>query len=75
MRVLKLCMATLLAVSVVGMAGCAAKSNTGNATPQTAKVQRGNIVVSTTSTGNLAFTQSEDVAFDMAGTVQEVTCV
>ena len=72
MRVLKLCVATLLAVSVVAVSGCAAKSNTGTATPQTAKVQRGNIVVSTTSTGNLAFTQSEDVAFDMAGTVQEV---
>ncbi len=29
-------------------------------------------MVSTTSTGNLAFTKSEDVAFDMAGTVKDV---
>ena len=71
MKTANIAIAVLLAASVVGLAGCA-KSNGSTATTQTAKVQRGNIVVSTTSTGNLAFTQSEEVAFEMAGTVQEV---
>jgi multidrug efflux pump subunit AcrA (membrane-fusion protein) len=62
----------LVAVSVLTLAGCAAKSNS-TAKPQTAAVQRGSIAVSTTSTGNLAFSQTADLSFDMAGTVEEVT--
>jgi HlyD family secretion protein len=53
------------------LAGCGTKTSS-TAKPQTGTVQRGNIVVSTTSTGNLAFTQSQDIAFEMAGTVDEV---
>jgi HlyD family secretion protein len=61
----------LVAVSVLTLAGCAAKSHS-TAKPQTAVVQRGSIAVSTTSTGNLAFSQTADLSFDMAGTVEEV---
>ena len=72
MKLLKIALAILGSVSVIGLVGCAAKNGTSAAKTQTATVQRGNIVVSTTSAGNLAFTRSQDVAFDMAGTVQDV---
>lgn len=72
MKTIKTAGIVLVAIGVLALVGCGAKSNSGATTAQTAKVQRGNIVVATTSTGNLAFTQSEDVAFDMAGTVQQV---
>ncbi len=64
-------LAILLAGSALLLASCGGGAK-ATATPQTAKVQRGALVVTTTSTGNLAFTQTEDVAFDMAGTVDTV---
>jgi HlyD family secretion protein len=60
----------LIALTPV-LVGCA-KSTSTTGTIQTAKVQSGNLVVSTTTTGNLAFTQTENIAFDMAGTVEQV---
>ena len=39
---------------------------------QTATVQRGNLTVEISGSGNLALSSTEDVAFEMAGTVQEV---
>ena len=73
MKIVKLGAVVLsVTASVVALVGCSGKSNSATASTQTATVQRGNILVSTTSTGNLAFTQTEDVAFDMAGTVEQV---
>jgi HlyD family secretion protein len=60
----------LTALTLV-LVGCS-KSTSTTGTTQTAKVQSGNLVVSTTTTGNLAFTQTENIAFDMAGTVEQV---
>ena len=71
MRLSRAVFCVLASASVLISAGCAAKSSS-TAKPQTATVQRGAIAVSTTSAGNLAFTRTEDVAFDMAGTVQNV---
>jgi len=39
---------------------------------QTATVQAGNLTVEISGSGNLALSSTEDVAFEMAGTVQEV---
>lgn len=61
----------VLAGSAVLLASCGGGPK-ATTTQQTAKVQRGALVVTTTSTGNLAFTTTEDVAFDMAGTVEDV---
>ena len=58
-------------VLVIALVSCSGKAQK-TAAPQTSTVQRGNLVVSTTSTGNLAFTKSEDLPFDMAGTVQSI---
>jgi HlyD family secretion protein len=39
---------------------------------QTATVQRGNVTVDVTASGNLAYSHTEDLAFEVAGTVKEV---
>ncbi len=72
MRLSRAMICVVVAASVLLLAGCAAKA-TSTAKPQTVAVQRGSIAVSTTSTGNLAFSQTADLSFDMAGTVEEVT--
>ena len=72
MKLLKVITGILLIVTIITLLGCSGKANSTTSTTQTATVQRGNLVVSTTSTGNLAFTRTEDIAFDMAGTVEEV---
>lgn len=73
MKIIKLGTAIAITVAtIVTLLACSGKSDSATTTIQTASVQRGDITVSTTSTGNLAFTQTEDVAFDMAGTVEEV---
>ncbi len=71
MKILKVMIGILLVVSIIALLGCG-RSSSATTTTQTYKVQRGNLVVSTTTTGNLAFTQTENVAFDMAGTVEQV---
>jgi HlyD family secretion protein len=71
MRVLRAVLCVTVSACVLVLAGCAAKSDS-TAKPQTATVQRGSIAVSTTSTGNLAFAQTADLSFEMAGTVEEV---
>jgi HlyD family secretion protein len=71
MRRLSIAMTVGALAAVLLLSSCGSKTSSV-AKPQTGTVQRGNIVVSTTSTGNLAFTQSEDVPFEMAGTVEQV---
>jgi HlyD family secretion protein len=71
MKFAKIAVAILAMASITALVGCG-KSNSTTTTTQTYKVQRGNLIVSTTTTGNLAFTQTEDVAFEMAGTVEQV---
>jgi HlyD family secretion protein len=74
MRVLKVIVISLVLCSVSAVSlSCASKSSaTPVAQNQIATVQRGNLVIDVTGTGNLALSRTEDLAFDMAGTVSEV---
>jgi len=67
-------MAILLIFSLVGLsvsvAGCHHGSN--SASTQTATAKLGNISVDVTATGNLALSKTEDLAFQVDGTVEEV---
>ncbi|HEX9976277.1 MAG TPA: biotin/lipoyl-binding protein, partial [Dehalococcoidales bacterium] len=72
MRVFKVIMAILIAgIIAVPVASCASKSNTASEN-QVATVQRGNLTIDIAASGNLALSRTADLAFDMAGTVQEV---
>jgi len=72
MRFLKI---TLLILALCGASfmspSCSSQSpsQSGN---QTATVQRGNLTVSITASGNLALSVTQDLAFETAGTVQEI---
>jgi HlyD family secretion protein len=71
MRALKIVLTSLAAgVLVISLASCT-KSTSSTGT-QTATVQRGDLSVSITGSGNLALSRTADLAFEMAGTVQEV---
>ena len=72
MKLAKILVATVAGgVLAASLAGCGAKASS---TPesQIATVQRGDITVSITGTGNLAYSKTADLAFEMAGIVQEV---
>jgi multidrug efflux pump subunit AcrA (membrane-fusion protein) len=64
---------TLAVLSALAMS-CAPKTTT-TATTQTvtATVQKGNVNVAITAVGNLALSQKEDLAFEIPGTIQEVS--
>jgi HlyD family secretion protein len=52
---------------------CSSSTTTTTATKiQTAAVKKGNLVVSITGTGNLAYAKTEKLAFEMAGYVEDV---
>jgi membrane fusion protein, macrolide-specific efflux system len=73
-------MKKLIAIIITGLAGCSlllAGCNSGQnaaaAQPEkTTTVKRGNLTTSITAAGNLALSQTEDLAFEVAGTVVEV---
>ena len=74
MRILKIMLITLVlgSISVLSLS-CASKSDTASvAQNQVATVKRGNLVINVTGTGNLAFSSTVDLPFDMAGIVAEV---
>ncbi len=56
---------------VILSTGCSSKSTTTVKT-QTYTVQKGSLSVAVTGTGNLALSRTEDLAFEMAGTVEAV---
>lgn len=60
----------ILGAVILSAAGC--KSETVTPTTQTVKVQRGNIVTQITGVGNLAFSQTEDLQFEIDGTVSDI---
>jgi HlyD family secretion protein len=64
----------LLGVILVSGISCNSKStkSTTAAGSTVATVQRGNLEIDITATGNLALSEKEDLAFEMAGTVDEV---
>ena len=63
----------LLALLLPAVAGCSGDNDaqTGGAT-STYTVARGNLTVDVSASGNLAFAAEEDLAFEMAGTVQDI---
>jgi multidrug efflux pump subunit AcrA (membrane-fusion protein) len=72
MRVLKIIAAILMVgIIAIPVVSCAAKSS--SAENQVATVKRGNLTVSITGSGNLALSRTADLAFEMAGTVQDIT--
>lgn len=67
--VVALFLLSIIAVPV----GCASKtSSAATTTTQTATVQRGNLTVDITASGNLELAKTADLAFDIAGTVETV---
>ena len=74
MRISKIMLITLVLGSVGIMSlSCASKSNTASVPQnQVATVKRGDLVINVTGTGNLAFSSTVDLAFQMAGIVDEV---
>ena len=72
MKLLKIAATALVLCGVIAPSlGCSSDSTSTGET-QTATVQRGNLTVSITGTGNLALSRTENLAFEMAGTVEEV---
>jgi RND family efflux transporter MFP subunit len=72
MRVLKAIAITLVLGSIsIASLSCASESETA-AEYQVATVQRGSLTVEITASGNLELSVMEDLAFEMAGTVEEV---
>jgi len=63
----------LLALLLLPVAGCSGDDDaqTGDTT-STYTVARGNLTVDVSASGNLAFAAEEDLAFEMAGTVQDI---
>jgi multidrug efflux pump subunit AcrA (membrane-fusion protein) len=62
---------TLFILSVT-MAGCGSDSEP-ETTNEIATVQRGDLTVDITASGNLALSVTEDLAFDIPGTIEEIT--
>jgi RND family efflux transporter MFP subunit len=73
MKILKMMLIILVLCSfgVVALS-CGSESSSTVEQNQLATVQRGNITVEITASGNLALSVTEDLAFEMAGTVEEV---
>ena len=70
-RVAFLALSTLLALSLTGCTGDGEGEEGGEA--GTVTVTRGDIVVDVAASGNLAFSTQEDLAFEMAGTVEDIS--
>jgi HlyD family secretion protein len=73
MKLLKAGMAFIIASSVLFLSmSCSRSAETAKAVTRTAAVERGDIAVSITGTGNLAYSKTEELAFEMDGYVEEV---
>jgi RND family efflux transporter MFP subunit len=75
MRVLKIIL-TILALGSIGLTSLSCNSDSdseGAAGSQTVSVQRGDLTVDITASGNLALSVTEDLAFDIPGTIAEIT--
>lgn len=74
MRLLRMAATLLVLCGLVILAvSCSSNSSsTSTVKTQTAAVKKGNLSVAVTGTGNLAYSRAEDLAFQMAGTVQQV---
>jgi RND family efflux transporter MFP subunit len=73
MKTLKIMLVTLVLCGVSACSlSCASKSEP-SANSQVVTVQRGNLTIEITASGNLALSVTQDLAFELAGTVDEVT--
>jgi RND family efflux transporter MFP subunit len=74
MKFLKILLITLALCSVSILSLSCPKPDTESAPEQqVATVQRGNLTVDITASGNLALSRMEDLAFDIPGRVEEIT--
>ena len=75
MRVMKIMLITLVMCSLSVMSlSCASESDSESETKtQVVTVQRGDLTIDITASGNLALSLQEDLAFDIPGKVQEIT--
>jgi multidrug efflux pump subunit AcrA (membrane-fusion protein) len=64
---------TLLTIVILVLSCKASPNPTTTTTSIPATAQKGMILLSVTGTGNLALSHKEDLAFEMAGTVSEIT--
>jgi HlyD family secretion protein len=72
-RTLKVMLTGVIILGILlPVTGCGSKDDNASTQTQTATVQKGDLSVEITSVGNLSLSQTEDLAFDMAGTVEEV---
>jgi RND family efflux transporter MFP subunit len=62
----------LSGILIAAAAGCTSQETPEETGPTTATVTRGDITVEVTASGNLDFSKEEELAFDMAGTVEEI---
>ncbi len=70
----KIALAAIVTTLTVVALGCSSNaSSTSTTKTQTATVKKGNIALDITGTGNLAYSTTADLAFEMAGTVETVT--
>jgi multidrug efflux pump subunit AcrA (membrane-fusion protein) len=74
MKILKFLTVILVLCGVLFLSlSCSSSANTTSTTKiATASVKNGNLTVSITGTGNLAYAKTEKLAFEMAGYVQDV---
>jgi RND family efflux transporter MFP subunit len=74
MKILKLLLVVLVlgSVSVLSL-GCPGTETETTSENQVVTVQRGNLTVDITASGNLALSRVEDLAFDIPGRAEEVT--
>ena len=68
----KILLALVLLGLLVPLFGCGSQPEGTAAQNQVATVQRGNLTVDIAAAGNLALSRAEDLAFEIAGTVEEV---
>jgi len=70
MKILKIMLITIILGGLaVPLISCSSKSNTGTTLEnQVVTVQRGNLTVNITASGNLAYSRYEDLAFQISGT-------
>jgi len=73
-KVFKVMVITLvLCVAGILLPGCTSKSESASVSEnQVATVERGDITIDIPAAGNLSYSLMEDLAFDMAGTIEEV---
>lgn len=72
MRVLKVMIVSVLCVVIISSFGCGSESGEAELSgEQVVTVQRGDLTIDISAAGNLALSRTADLAFEIAGTVEE----